>query len=129
MVKYSGSPGSTRRITQDRRMPYRNLVTLLVALLFGATAWAQDAPLFKLVAKGGKFEPAVLEVPAGQRFRIEVTNANTKAIEFESKDLKQEKVIPPGGKATVYVSPLKAGEYTFFDEFQQATATGKVVAK
>jgi len=27
------------------------------------------------------------------------------------------------------VNPLKAGEYTFFDEFQQATANGKVVAK
>ena len=105
------------------------LATLLVAALLAAAAWAQELPLFKLTAKDGKFDPAVLEVPAGKRFRIEVTNAGGKAIEFESKDLKQEKVIPPGGKATVNVSPLKAGEYTFFDEFQQATATGKVVAK
>jgi len=110
-------------------MNARRLAVGLVLALVAATAWAQDSPLFKLVARDGKFEPVVLEVPAGQRFRIEVTNANKKAIEFESKDLKQERVIPPGGKAVVTVNPLKAGEYTFFDEFQQATANGKVVAK
>ena len=110
-------------------MNARRLAVVLVLALVAATAWAQDSPLFKLVARDGKFEPVVLEVPAGQRFRIEVTNANKKAIEFESKDLKQERVIPPGGKAVVTVNPLKAGEYTFFDESQQATANGKVVAK
>ncbi|HEY1329697.1 MAG TPA: cupredoxin domain-containing protein [Casimicrobiaceae bacterium] len=110
-------------------MPLFRLATLLVAMLFAAAAAAQEPQLYKLVAKDGKFEPAVLEVAANQRFRIEITNANRKAIEFESKDLKQEKVIAPGAKATVSVSALKPGEYTFFDEFQQATATGKVVAK
>jgi uncharacterized cupredoxin-like copper-binding protein len=105
------------------------LATLLVAVLLAAAAWAQESPLFKLTARDGKFEPSVLEVPAGQRFRIEVVNAGKKAIEFESKDLKQEKVVAPGAKVTVNVSPLKPGEYKIFDEFQQATANGKVVAK
>lgn len=105
------------------------LATLLAAVLFAASVWAQELPLYKLVAKDGKFEPALLEVPAGKRFRIEVTNAGAKAVEFESKDLKQEKVVAPGAKATVTVGALKPGEYTFVDEFQSATATGKVVAK
>ena len=100
------------------------------ALTFALPALAADEiPLFKLVARDGKFEPAVLEVPAGKRFRIEVSNENKKAIEFESKDLKQEKVVPPGARSTVNVSPLKAGEYTYFDEFEQATSRGKIVAK
>ena len=102
---------------------------VLVAALAAGPAFGQDAAVLKLTARDGKFEPAVLEVPAGKRFRLEVSNENKKAIEFESKDLKQEKVIPPGGKATVNIGPLKAGEYAYFDEFQQETGRGKLVAK
>jgi plastocyanin len=102
---------------------------LFVATLFAGAAFAQDLPMFKLVAKDGKFEPAVLEVPAGTRFRVEIANENKKAIEFESKELKQEKVIAPGKKATVTINALKAGEYKFFDEFNEATGKGKIVAK
>jgi plastocyanin len=104
-------------------------ILALVAAFAAAPALAQDAAVFKLTARDGKFDPAVLDVPAGKRFRLEVTNENKKAIEFESKDLKQEKVIPPGGKATVNVGPLKAGEYAYFDEFEQTTGRGKLVAK
>ena len=60
-------------------------------------------------------DPRVIEVPAGKRIRLEVSNEGKSAIEFESKDLKQEKVVPPGGKATVTINALKAGEYKFFD--------------
>ncbi|MDE2359273.1 MAG: cupredoxin domain-containing protein, partial [Betaproteobacteria bacterium] len=51
------------------------------------------------------------------------------AIEFESRDLKQEKVIPPGKTARVTINALKPGEYRFFDEFHEKTGQGKVVAK
>ncbi|HMA31117.1 MAG TPA: cupredoxin domain-containing protein [Casimicrobiaceae bacterium] len=50
-------------------------------------------------------------------------------MEFESRDLKQEKVIPPGRTATVTINALKAGEYRFYDEFHEKTGQGKVVAK
>ncbi len=106
----------------------RIAAALFVTLLAG-TVFAQDIPVFKLVARDGKFEPAVLEVPAGKRVKVEVTNQNKKAIEFESKDLKQEKVIAPGASATFTLNPLKPGEYKFMDEFQQSTGQGKVVAK
>ena len=109
------------------RLP--TLAVTLCALLLATGALADDLQVFKLVARDGKFDPSVLEVPAGTRFRIEVINENKKAIEFESKDLKQEKVIPSGRRTTVTVNALKPGEYKFFDEFQQATGQGKVVAK
>ncbi len=104
-------------------------IVVLAAFVFAGWALAQDVPLFKLVARDGKFEPAVLEVPAGKRFRVEIANENRKAIEFESKDLKQEKVIAPGAKATVTINALKPGEYKFFDEFNEATGQGRIVAK
>ena len=115
-----------------RRNPLLSLPSIIAAafaLLLALPALAEDAPLFKLVANDGVFTPAVIEVPAGKRLQLEVTNAGKTAMEFESKELKQEKVIPPGGKATVTINALKAGEYRFFDEFHEKTGQGKIVAQ
>jgi hypothetical protein len=68
-------------------------------------------------------------VPAGKRFKIEVSNEGKTPIEFDSKDLKQEKVVAPGAKTSLLINPLKPGEYKFVDEFHEATAKGTVVAK
>jgi plastocyanin len=106
----------------------RPLVFVAAALL-ASGALAQEAASYKLTARDGVFEPATIEVPAGKRFRIEIVNQGKSAIEFESRDLKQEKVIPPGGKATVTINALKAGEYRFFDEFHEKTGQGKIVVK
>lgn len=104
-------------------------LVFMCAVLFAASAAAAEVPLFKLVARDGVFEPAVIEVPAGQRVRIEISNEGKTPMEFESRDLKQEKVIPAGGKATVTINAMKAGEYRFFDEFHEKTGQGRLVAK
>lgn len=93
----------------------------------GAVA-AQDVVTVSLVAKDGKFDPATIEVPAGKRIKIEVSNQGKTPIEFESKALKFEKVLAPGAKSSVVINPLKAGEYAFFDEFHP-DAKGRIVAK
>ena len=107
--------------------PWR--LALLLGLVVATPALADEAALFKLVARDGVFEPAVIEVPAGKAVRLEVQNQGKTAMEFESRDLRQEKVIPPGGKATFSIRALKAGEYRFFDEFHEKTGQGKLVAK
>ena len=105
------------------------LLALMLGALLASSALAEDLATFKLVARDGVFDPTVVEVPAGKRFRLEVSNEGKSAIEFESRDLKQEKVIPPGRKATVTINALKPGEYRFYDEFHEKTGQGKVVAK
>ena len=100
-------------------------VSLSLAL---TAAHAQDVVTVSLVVKDGKFDPATVEVPAGKRIKIEVSNQGKSPIEFESKALKFEKVLAPGAKSSVVVNPLKAGEYAFFDEFHPE-AKGKIVAK
>jgi len=113
-----------------RHSPPMNLrLFALIAALVALPALAQEESVYKIVAKDGKLEPAIIEVPAGKRFKLEVANEGKSAIEFESKDLKQEKVIAPGAKATLSINALKAGEYKFFDESHEATAKGKIVAK
>lgn len=112
-----------------RMAVFHHALVLLLAALVSAPALAADTPLFKLVARDGVFEPAVIEVPAGQRVRLEIHNDGKTAMEFESRDLKQEKVIPPGGKATVTIGAMKPGEYRFFDEFHEKTGQGRFIAK
>jgi hypothetical protein len=98
-------------------------------LLAALPVMAEDMPVFQLVAKGGKFVPDVIEVPAGKRFKIEIANEGPGAIEFESRELKQEKVLAPGAKSFVVINALKPGTYKFFDEYHEKTAQGTIVAK
>ncbi|MBV8590819.1 MAG: cupredoxin domain-containing protein [Acetobacteraceae bacterium] len=89
-------------------------------------AWAAD-PLV-LTLKDHHFTPDRAEVPAGERLQIDVVNQDDTTSEFESHDLKVEKIVAPGGKITVRVGPLKPGSYNFFDDYHPDTATGTITA-
>ncbi len=82
-----------------------------------------------LVIKNHRFDPAELKVPANQRVKLTVHNQDTTPEEFESHALNREKVIPGGAKAVLFIGPLKPGRYTFFGEYNEATAQGVVVAE
>lgn len=112
-----------------RMIAHALLFTAAAVMLPAAGQAADEVPVYQLVAKDGRFDPTTLEVPAGKRFKIEITNAGKTAIEFESKELKQEKVLAPGAKSSVVINGLKAGEYKFVDEYHEATAQGRIVAK
>jgi len=90
---------------------------------------AADLPTFQLTAKDGRFTPERVEVPAGQKFKLVVSNEGPGPEEFESRELNREKVIPAGQKAEIILGPLKAGTYGFFGEFHPETAKGQIVAK
>jgi hypothetical protein len=91
-------------------------------------AHAEDLPTFKLEMTDGKLNPARIEVPAGKRIKIEVRNTGKGAAEFESVQLRKEKVLAPGADSFVVIAPLDPGEYKFFDDFHQQ-AQGVIVAK
>ncbi|CAN7285353.1 cupredoxin domain-containing protein [Trinickia sp. LjRoot230] len=93
-----------------------------------AGAHAEDLPTFKLEMADGKVNPTRIEVPAGKRIKIEIRNTGKGAVEFESVQLRKEKVLAPGADSFVVIAPLSPGEYKFFDDFHQ-TAQGVIVAK
>jgi len=74
------------------------------------------------------FEPATLSVPAGEKIKLVVKNTSTKLAEFESHELKREKVIGAGASVTVLIGPLQPGTYEFFDDFNPSVK-GHIVAK
>ena len=100
----------------------------LLCLLFAAPATAQDLS-FTLTIRDHRFDPQELSVPAGRKFRLVVKNLDATAEEFESHDLKREKVIPGKSEATLTLGPLKPGTYKFVGEFNEKTANGRIIAK
>lgn len=110
---------------------YRFTLALAFVACFAATpAFSAEAlPSFQLIAKDGRFNPETIEVPAGKKFKLVVRNEGPGAEEFESHELKREKVIPEGKTAEINIGPLKPGTYSFFGEFHPKTANGKIVAK
>ena len=89
---------------------------------------AADLPTFNLEMNDGKLNPARIQVPAGQRIKIAIRNTGKGAAEFESVQLRKEKVLAPGADSFVVIAPLEPGEYKFFDDFHQQ-AQGVIVAK
>jgi plastocyanin len=91
-------------------------------------AQGQNEP-YVLTFKDNKLEPAELQVPAGQDFKLVVKNADQTPEEFESGDLKIEKIIAGGGAAEFTIKGLEAGSYEVHGEFHEDTAKGHIVAK
>ena len=101
----------------------------MIALLAPFAHAAEELPRPEARRADGKFEPLKLEAPAGKRFKIEISNEGKGPMEFESKDLKQEKVLAAGAKSSVVINALKPGTYTFFDEYHPEAPKGQIVAK
>ena len=104
---------------------------LAFAVLMSASlgAFAAGEPEFAISIENHKLAPDRIEVPAGKKVKLVVENKDATPEEFESEQLKVEKVIPGKTKATIFVGPLKAGEYKFVGEFNEKTAKGVIVAK
>ena len=104
------------------------LLSLALILAMATSASAQD-PAFTLVIKDHQFQPTEIEVPAGQKIALTVKNNDSTPEEFESTELRREKVVPGGEQITVYIGPLKPGKYEFFGDFNPKTARGHIIAK
>ncbi|GAB7129005.1 cupredoxin domain-containing protein [Silvimonas sp. JCM 19000] len=102
-------------------------VGLLVAL--APLAHAEEPFEIKIEFKDGKATPLNLTVPAGKKIRIVVTNAGAQPVEFESTDLRKEKVLGPGVTSSVICAPMQPGTYKWFDDFHPNTAKGTIVAR
>ncbi|MBP0614674.1 cupredoxin domain-containing protein [Jiella sp. KSK16Y-1] len=105
------------------------IAAFCAAALAYVPASAADVHTVELTLKDHKFSPATIEVPANQRFQIKLTNEDETADEFDSTDLRVEKVVGGGKTGIIRIQPLVPGRYQFMGEYHAATARGIVVAK
>lgn len=110
-------------------LPRTLTLALSTALVLAAPARAGDMPTFNLLIRAGHFVPATIEVPANTKFRLLIRNEGPGAEEFESIELRKEKVLAPGASSFLVFQPLKPGSYKFFGDFHPETAQGRFIAK
>ena len=103
------------------------LATIASTLLISSAFAANSEYLIQI--KDHKFSPEKLEIKAGSDFVLVIENLDKTLEEFESDDLKKEKLVRAGKKISIPVSALKAGEYKFYGDFHQKTAQGKIIVK
>lgn len=107
------------------------LVLAAAATLSSTAVRADDLQTYRIEIKDGVITPKQTEVPANKDFKLEVANTGTVPAEFESKQLRQEKVISPGKSVTITIRGIDSGEYQFVDEFHENDAAGQgvIIAK
>ncbi len=92
------------------------VAVLALCIVLPDYANADDSDIV-IQIKDGKFVPNEVPVPAGKKVKLIVRNQDATMSEFESTEFHREKIVPPGGEISVFVGPLDAGSYEFFDDF------------
>src|SRR5690242_16263664 len=96
-----------------RGAPTRVLGLVVAGLSFlsfaSLAAQAKDPVTYEITLKGQAFTPAELNVPAGEPFIISLKNENDAPAEFESKEMKFEKIVAGHSKIIVKVKALPGG--------------------
>lgn len=86
-------------------------------------------PEIALTIENNRFQPEEIKVKAGAPFVLVIANKDKGPEEFESHDLRIEKVIPAGRTVRLRMPALKAGSYGFVGEYHEKTAKGRIVAE
>jgi plastocyanin len=102
------------------------ILLCVLSIVAGAAAADLEIPV---VIEKNRFQPQDIKVKAGTPFVLVVTNKDATPEEFESKELRIEKVIPGGKTMKIRVRALKPGTYPFVGEYHEATAKGRIVAE
>jgi len=102
------------------------VMTIAVIAVAGAACALDEIPL---TIENNRFSPDEVKVKAGAPFVLVVTNKDKTPEEFESKELRIEKVVPPGKTLRINVRALKPGTYPFIGDYHQQTAKGRIVAE
>jgi hypothetical protein len=82
---------------------------------------------YELIIKEHKFIPDHLVVPANKKISLIIYNQDNEVEEFESFQLRREKIIPANGKIKINIGPLSSGEYNFFGDFHRESAKGVII--
>ena len=108
----------------------RNHLILTALLLLITVPLSAKADDYVITLKDNAFSPKELTIPAGQKVKVTVKNMSATPAEFESSDLNREKVVGANNEITVYLGPLDAGSYGYFNDFNRdTTGTIKVQKK
>ena len=98
------------------------------AFLISLPAAAAEKFTVELEMNNGELTPPVLKVPAKTPIRIKISNTGTEPVEFESTQLRKEKVLARGvfrgGDCTAQTRKIY-----LFDDFHLSHPAGEIIAE
>ena len=98
-----------------------------VAMLLVSPLQAQQATEIQVTYSKGQFQPSQVSAPADKPIAIRVKNLDAKAMEFESKSLRVEKIVAANSEGVINVRALKPGRYEFYDDFNEKARGALIV--
>jgi hypothetical protein len=98
-----------------------------IAMLPVSPSQAQQATEVQVSYSNGQFQPSELRAPADKPIAVRVKNLDAKAMEFESRSLRVEKVVAAKSEGVINVRALKPGRYEFYDDFNEKARGALVV--
>lgn len=107
----------------------KSILTFFLFISFAFTSHAGNFKVIELRIQNHQFVPNIINLAENEKAKLIIHNDDETIEEFESFDLKREKLIPAGKKVTVVLKPMKPGTYEFFGEFHEDTAKGKIIVK
>lgn len=109
--------------------PWRRMFMFILvgSLLTAAPLSAAELRQFELTLQRHLFSPSTLYIPAGEKVKIRLVNLDDSPEEFESFKLNREKVVLGQSEASIFIGPLKPGEYPFSGEYNPDTARGVII--
>ena len=110
--------------TMTRRLAVAAICATLLPL---SAASAEPATEIQLSYSGGQFQPSEVRAPKDKPVVFRIKNLDAKAMEFESKSLRVEKVVAAKSEGVVNVRALKPGRYEFFDDFNEKARGALIV--
>ena len=102
---------------------------LLIAVANLSVSAYAESPVVELTIHEHRFEPADVKIPANTKIKLLIKNRDASSEEFESYELKREKVITGNSEGVVFIGPLSPGVYSFFGDFNPDSAQGRVIVE
>ncbi len=103
------------------------LVFSALTLLVGAPLLAQAETVQTITIHDKQFDPRETSIPTDTKVKLIIKNQDSFPVEFESRELSREVIVPAHGEISVFVGPLENGRYPFFNDFNH-NMTGTIVA-
>ena len=104
-------------------------VAAMLAMSFAPLAAVAETKSVEIHFENGKITPLELSLAAGETVELVIKNVGQTPVEFESRLLHAEKIIPAGKEITVELKDPKPGTYDFFDDFHPSAGKGAIVVK
>jgi len=106
------------------------IISVLILFLVVIKNFSQnEIETYEITIKDHVFYPDILEIPQNKKIRLIISNKDDTIEEFESLDLRRERIIPPMKETSIIIGPLNSGKYSYMGEFHQETAKGLILVK